>query len=168
MITIWIFVLVVLGVFFLLKSRLKRPDRSDASWPYTHKVLMSPAEQSLYFRLVKALPEKVVLAQVQLSRFLAVRKGHPFVYWNNRISQKSADFVICNKGLSVEAVIELDDLTHQKENRRLADFNKNKALTDAGIRLVRWKTTSLPNEDMIRSFFDFKNSELEVATTQRK
>jgi len=61
----------------------------------------------LYFRLVRALPESVVLAQVQLSRFLGVKKGSDYQSWLNRINQMSADFVVCAKvrpGALVQAV----------------------------------------------------------------
>ena len=51
----------------------------------------------LYFRLVRALPDSIVLAQVQLSRFLGVKKVGDSQSWLNRINQMSADFVVCAK-----------------------------------------------------------------------
>ena len=58
-------------------------------------------DQVLYHRLVKALPEHIVLAQVQVSRVLGVKKGFDFRAWNNRINRLSYDFVVCAKDASV-------------------------------------------------------------------
>lgn len=58
-------------------------------------------QKVLYFRLIQALPEHIMLAQVQLSRLLGVKKGNNYQAWSNRINCMSADFVVCNKDLSV-------------------------------------------------------------------
>ncbi len=63
----------------------------------------------------------------------------------------SADFVVCNKDSRVIAVIELDDSSHWRNERRLADSKKDKALTSAGIPIVRWKVGALPDEQTIKS-----------------
>jgi hypothetical protein len=52
--------------------------------------------------------------------------------------------------LSVIAVIELDDRSHERPKRKAADARKNKALADAGIRLVRIPAGRLPTEDDLR------------------
>jgi len=61
----------------------------------------------------------------------------------------SADFVVCNKDSSIVAVIELDDESHEREIRKAADSKKNKALSDAGISIVRWQVKMLPDESKI-------------------
>ncbi len=113
-------------------------------WPYYAKRLLSQPEQILYNRLVQALPDHLVFPQVQLSRFLGVKKGHPYMTWFNRINRMSADFVICNKDSSIVAVIELDDSSHERQDRQVADAKKDKALADAGIPIVRWNVKSFP------------------------
>jgi len=47
------------------------------------------------------------------------------------------------------AVIELDDESHERETRKAADSKKNKALSDAGISIVRWQVKMLPDESKI-------------------
>lgn len=103
------------------------------------------------FRLIQALPEYIILAQVQLSRLLGVKKGNNYQAWLNRINRMSADFVVCTKDSSIVSVIELDDATHQREDRQAADAKKDKALTSAGIRIVRWQATSIPDIATIQS-----------------
>ena len=132
----------------ILKSRLG--SDKEGAWPFHARKPLSAPEQILYFRLVKALPEHMVLAQVGLSRILGVNKGNNYQAWHNRINRMSADFVICQKDSSVVAVIELDDSTHERADRKVADTKKNRALEAAGIPIHRWQAKALPDEASIR------------------
>lgn len=123
-------------------------------WPFYAKKPLSTPEQVLYFRLVNALPRHVVLAQVQLSRVLGVKKGHAAQAWNNRINRMSVDFVICSKDATVVAVIELDDASHDRADRKLADAKKDRALSAAGIVIHRYQVKSLPDDRAIRSLIN--------------
>jgi hypothetical protein len=108
-------------------------------------------EQVLYFRLREALPEHIVPAQLGLSRVLGVNKGNNFQAWQNRINRMSLDFVVCRKDSAVVAAVELDDASHEASERRAADAKKDRALTAAGIPVVRWQAKSLPDIVTIRS-----------------
>ncbi|MCD8465672.1 DUF2726 domain-containing protein [Xylella taiwanensis] len=143
-------------MFLLFKKKSSGSSKKDSlssTWPFYPKRVMTDPEQVLYWRLVEALPDRIVLCQVQLSRFLGVRRGHQR-HWFNRINQKSADFVVCAKDSSVLAVIELDDATHVRESRRKADLDKSKAVENAGLLLVRWNVNSIPSVHQIRDAFE--------------
>jgi hypothetical protein len=118
----------------------------NSPWPFYVKKPLTQPEQVLYHRLVKALPEHIVLAQVQVSRVLGVKKGANFNEWNNRINRLSFDFVVCAKDSTALAAIELDDKSHESGQRTFTDEKKNKAATDAGLRLIRWHVKALPDE----------------------
>lgn len=143
-------ILAIVGCLLLFAITILKkknpPKKEEEEWPYYAKKPLTEIEQVLYHRLVKAMPEHIILAQVQLSQILGVKKGHKFMEWHNKINRMSVDFLICQKDASVIAVIELDDKTHQKESRIKADNKKNKALNDAEIRLIRWKTNNLPDD----------------------
>jgi very-short-patch-repair endonuclease len=147
-----IIILLILALIFILAIPWKfgRLPSGTSPWPFYVRRLLTQPEQVLYHRLVKALPNHVVLAQVQVSRVLGVKKGFRFHEWNNRINRMSYDFVICDKAATVIAAIELDDKFHESEDRRETDAKKDKATTDAGLRLVRWNVKSLPDEPTIR------------------
>jgi hypothetical protein len=135
-----------------LKSQIGEPSL-ESEWPfYARKPLSSP-EQVLYFRLVEAMPNHIVLAQVGLSRILGVKKGNNYQSWLNRVSRMSADFVVCERDSSILAVVELDDSSHEKESRKQADTKKDKALSSAGIRVIRWQVKSLPTKAEITEAF---------------
>ncbi len=146
-------VLVIVAVLVVVAKAKKGGGISDAPWPFYAKKPLSSPEQVLYFRLCKALPEHIVLAQVGLSRILGVKKGNNFGEWFNRINRMSADFVLCAKDSTIVAVIELDDASHEKADRQAADAKKEKALSSAGIRVVRWQAKSIPDEAAIKAAF---------------
>lgn len=145
-------VVAAMAILAVLKAK-SRGAGADEEWPFYAKKLLTQPEQVLYFRLVQALPEHIVLAQVQLSRLLGVKIGSNYQAWLNRINRMSADFVVCNKDSSVVAVVELDDATHKKEDRQAADAKKEKALSSAGIRVIRWQAKALPDVGAIRAAF---------------
>jgi len=146
-------VAVIMFVAMYLKTGRLEFIRSRRPWPYYARRLLTNPEQVLYHRLVKALPNHIVLAQVQLSRLLGVKKGVHFASWFNRINRKSVDFVVCQRDGSAVAAIELDDSTHSRRARQTADATKDKALESAGVRIIRWTVTSLPDESAIRAAF---------------
>jgi very-short-patch-repair endonuclease len=143
-------VLAIWALLIVLKARVMPPD-NDKKWPYYPKFVLTQPEQVLYHRLTSALPDYLVLSQVQVSRVLGVKKGVHFGTWNNRINRLSYDFVICNKDSSVVAAIELDDSSHSSQQRIRTDAKKDKATADAGIRLIRWHISNLPDEQTIQN-----------------
>ena len=145
-------VVVVVIVLAILKAKAQG-GTGDAVWPFYAKKPLSPPEQVLYFRLIQALPEHIILAQVQLSRLLGVKKGNNYQAWTNRINRMSADFVVCHKDSSIVAVIELDDASHQRKDRQAADAKKDKALASSDVRVVRWQAKSIPDITAIQSTF---------------
>lgn len=144
-------VIALIAVIFLKKKGLL--SGVSAEWPFYVKRPLSQPEQVLYHRLVTALPEHIVLAQVQVSRVLGVKKGFNFHEWNNRINRLSYDFVVCAKDSSVLAAIELDDKSHEKESRAQTDKKKERATSAAGVRLIRWHVKSLPDQAEIQAAF---------------
>lgn len=150
---------IVLLLLALIAKKFASGTREPNPWPRStqmraKKPLTQP-EQILYWRLVKALPRfcvfRIVLAQVQCSRVLGVKRGFNFHEWNNRINRLSYDFVICKKDGSVVAAIELDDKTHDSAKRAETDAKKQRATEAAGVMLVRWNVAKLPDESAIRS-----------------
>lgn len=145
------FLLVALAVIVLVVVLKTQSGKGHAAWPFYSKKPLTKPEQVLYHRLVKALPECIVLAQVQLSRFLGVSRGENFAQWNNRINRLSIDFLVCLKDSTVVAAIELDDSSHDRLHRKEADSRKERAITSAGIPLLRWSVKDLPSESAIQA-----------------
>lgn len=141
-----ILLVVVIAFAFLAFIKFKSQKiSSNEIWPFYAKKPFPQPEQVLYFRLTQALPEHIILAQVQLSQLLGVKKGSNHQSWLNRINRMSADFVVCKKDSTIVAVIELDDATHQQAKRQEADAKKDKALSAAEIKIIRWQVKTIPD-----------------------
>ena len=87
----------MVALLLYLKKQGFLEGKGIGPWPFYIKKPLTQPEQVLYHWLVKALPEHIVLAQVQVSRVLGVKKGSNFNEWNNRINRLSYDFVVCGK-----------------------------------------------------------------------
>lgn len=143
-------ILIVAAIIFVQRRGLLGKSGGDV-WPFYTKRPLSNPEQVLYHRLVAALPGHIILAQVQVSRVLGVKKGFKFNEWNNRINRLSYDFVVCSKDSAVLMAIELDDKSHDKSSRADTDRKKEKATAAAGVPLVRWHVKSLPDAAAINA-----------------
>ncbi len=151
--------LIVIGVLIaavvirlVLRKFRPREGLLAKPWPLEAKrQVLSERERVLYRRLVEALPNHIVLAQVQLLQLLNFKRGQRTYAIFNRISQLSLDFVILNQDTSLVAAIELDDATHERDDRRRADARKTHALKSAGVPLIRWNAKSLPDAAAIRA-----------------
>jgi hypothetical protein len=148
--TVWIVLAVLVVIAALLrafaKKRQSRADPLNERWPLESKRhLLTERERVLFQRLRDALPDHVVLAQVQLIHLLIFERGKWTQALFNRVCQLSVDFVVLRPDTSIVAAIELDDASHDRDNRRKADARKTHALHSAGIHLVRWNAKTLPD-----------------------
>jgi len=139
----------VLKIFARRLFEKLRADRGSEFRYVSVKHVASRPERVLYERLRAALPDLVVLAQVQLSRVITpVSQGHAPL---NKIIRKSLDFVICDPSFAPLIAIEVNDRSHEAPDRIAADADKAAALRSAGIPLVKWEARKLPNVDEIRA-----------------
>lgn len=144
--TFIIIALTITATFLIIIN--KKPLKSK----YYEKRPLSQPEQAMYWKLIKALPECVVLAQVNFGSFIYTKGGTAKEnYINfNKMKQKRADFLICNKDFKIIAAVELDDSSHNKEK----DEKRDKALMEAGIATIRWNVGNLPGEKEIKEKVD--------------
>ncbi|MGZ5033902.1 MAG: DUF2726 domain-containing protein [Usitatibacter sp.] len=140
-------VVVILTVLRTTMGTAAEPER----YPFEMTRPLSEREQVLYWRLRKVLPDQMILAQVAVSRILRVEKGHDFRTWLNRINRMTVDFLVCLPDGTIVAAVELDDSSHDVDERALADAKKTKALESAGIKLLRFR--EIPTEQDLRKAF---------------
>lgn len=151
-----VLLVVVTFLLFVLDAAVKRARRSSNAWPVESRFPLTQIEQKLFFHLSAAVPEYLILSQVALSRLVEVKRVPGSQTVRNKVSQKSVDFVVCDRSFRVLAVIELDDLTHDRLSRKRTDSDKDAALAAAGIRVIRWRVNSVPDRLAIRSEFNLQ------------
>ncbi len=147
-----------LAAIFLL-TYLKRPSRSDKTFPYqSRQVLFTPAERSFLGVLEQALDDDYrVMGKVRLCDVIEVQKGLTKAEWrsaHNKIDRKHLDFVILRKDdLSVAAVAELDDKTHQRKDRESRDAFLNNVFAAIDIPLLRFPARKSYAVEEVKSRF---------------
>lgn len=117
------------------------------------KKLLTANELEFLGRLRRALPGLEVLPQVSMAALLDVNLDENNAeYWTirNHFSKKIIDYVVCEpKTLSVVAVVELDDRTHDSKKEK--DAQRDAMLLAVGIRTLRWDSRSKPSVAEIAS-----------------
>lgn len=148
----FLFLLLVIVVALAAAVYLEKfsvPKGAEA-WPlYARKPLSDP-EQVLYFRLREALPECIVLAQVEISRVIGINRGPAHGLMRNLLRGMSIDYVVCLKDSTVVCAIELDDASHDTDKGRARHEKKSRAFQTAGVPLIRWNVAKLPSVFEIR------------------
>lgn len=152
--SIFFLVIFIILIFLLLLIFPSNKSPSDLTPPYLSKNPLSPTETIFYHRLKSALPDCIILAQVQLSSFIKVdRKRNTkgdYYRWFNPISQQSVDYLICSNDFSIIAAIELDDKSHVGDASIARDLKKTNNIASAKIPLVRWHVEAMPEVEAIK------------------
>jgi very-short-patch-repair endonuclease len=139
-----VLMLALLALLQVLPRLLKRPKPTAEQLPYRRKdYLLSRTEREFYERLIVAVAglQIAVFAKVRLEDLLwlpkgtANRQGH-----RNRVQSKHVDFVLCDRrDLRPVLVIELDDASHERQDRRTRDALVNEILSAAGLPILHVK-----------------------------
>lgn len=139
---------------------------SDPSIPnyFRKQPFMTISEKAIYQRICDVLPEYRVFPQVSMSALVATRAGVDIA--REKIAQKYVDFAILDEGFNVVAIIELDDPTHEKPERKKADAEKDYALKTAGIRIARIKKSNV-SADAIRKVIDLTKRQWNTPTRKK-
>jgi very-short-patch-repair endonuclease len=134
-------VVAIAGVL-LEKFRGKGGEIVEArKYKYQQKnFFMSRAEHECYDALVSAVGEKYyIFPQVHLPSIVDNKVvGQNWKGAFSHISQKSVDFVLCDKAyIAPKLAIELDDRTHERQDRIDRDGEVERVLQGAGLPLLR-------------------------------
>lgn len=150
-------IIFIIAVLSNTKEKKLYPRQHQELRPYISKNPLTPTEITFYHRLIEALPEFIVLAQVQLSSFLKVDETQTnyqnHLKWFGPISQQSVDFLICRKDFSIVSAVELDDKSHNGAKAIERDNKKTNNLNAANVPLIRWHAEAMPSTEVIQQAF---------------
>jgi len=113
---------------------------------------MTRNESDFFKILVEAVGnDYYVFPQVHLSAIFEHKvKGQNWNAAFRTINGKSIDYAICDKSDFRPLLgIELDDSSHQAEDRRLRDVEVERIFTEAKLPLVRFANLGIPNREDI-------------------
>lgn len=162
-----VFVIVIIAAIVVISIKRKKPSDSTNSdqkpWPLgVNANFLSAAEKSFFGVLTQLVGNQyLVCPKVSLSDVIFIQKGvdnstRQTLF--NRISRKHLDFVLLDlKTLAPVFAIELDDNSHQSLSAQQRDSVKDKALQDAGLRLIRVPAKHTYSINDIRDVFSLDN-----------
>lgn len=112
---------------------------------YTQRTFLSQPEQKFFQALRNCIsPQAAILSKVRLADLIRAKDLSDFSKSQslfNKISRKHIDFAICRASdLSILGLIEVDDFSHYRYDRKSRDEFVDKALAQAGIKIMHIKT----------------------------
>jgi hypothetical protein len=128
-----------LSIFF---PSLKRSQQQVVSQPLPYRLrddFLSPAEFSFYKVLCSIGDTRfTVQSKVRLADVFFVARPHENVSFFNRIAQKHLDFLVCDSSsMKPLLAIELNDASHQRNDRQERDEFLESVCKVAGLPLLR-------------------------------
>ena len=129
---------------FILQAIGLLPKQADENLPYAKRDdFLSPSELSFYKILTQVVSDKAIICpKVTLKEifFVKTRDRSDFTVYNNKINLKHVDFLLCsNDRLEPICGIELDDITHNRQDRIERDAFVEKVFSTAGLKLLRFQ-----------------------------
>lgn len=130
-----IFIIIALVILIvLILTKKETLEKSAEEQDYEKRELLTKAETKFYKFLREIVPDNfIILMKTGLWAIIKSKKN-----WQ-KIAQKHLDFIIVRQDLSICAVIELDDSSHETKRAAERDEQKNLILKTAGIEIVRIK-----------------------------
>lgn len=127
---------------------------------------LTRAEHECFDALMMAVGnEYLIFAQVHLPTLLDNKVvGQNWRGAFRHISEKSVDFVLCDKAyISPKLAIELDDKTHERPDRQKRDVEVERILREAGIPLLRLENRgSFSADDLAQKIAGALSSQNEI------
>lgn len=161
--TLLIFIIIIVGVVIALRMFISREFSGNGKksiYNYKRKdFLMSKPEHQFFNILVDIMGDKYyVFPQIHLSTLLDNKVvGQNWRGAFRHIDEKSVDFVICDKAyIKPLLAIELDDRTHEREDRKKRDGEVERILNEAGLPLLRFGNNGNFNREEIKRLISEK------------
>jgi len=110
---------------------------------FRRKSLLTTTEQAFYETLGQVVGDFLIIPKVRLVHLIGADDRHK--YWQanfNRVKSKHVDFVICDPQHVPMVAIELDDPSHEREDRRQRDNDLDRLFAAVSFPLLRVKAQS--------------------------
>jgi very-short-patch-repair endonuclease len=146
-------VVVVIALKLFLPEESLGEEKKSA-YNYRRKdFLMSRAEHEFFDILIGIIGNQYyIFPQIHLSTILDNKVvGQSWRGAFRHIDEKSVDFVICDKAyIKPLLAIELDDRTHERNDRKERDEEVERILNEAGLSLVRFRNNGHFDKEEIK------------------
>lgn len=150
---IFIATIIAVIVYILVKHEHTKQSETE-ELPYKKKNYFFTKRELNFYKELKLIADKynlVIFPKVRVADIIEVIKIEKRQSYFNKIVAKHIDFVLCDNVIySPKILIELDDSTHDKPNRKQRDNFIDKIMIQAKIPLIRFRE------------FDIKQIEIKI------
>lgn len=116
------------------------PEPAEEKFPYILNTPIMSVKEKSFYKAVKPIADElglVVFAKIRLADLLTVPKDTANHHkWFNYVKSKHVDFVLVDTELNIKAVIEVDDSTHNRPDRKERDEFVDKAFRQLGLEVL--------------------------------
>ena len=160
-IAIFLVVVVIIEFVFILllkKKNKQQPDEEpqDNNLPYKICNRLLTDKELKFYQSLKPITDELgynIMCKVRLADLAELPNGTPqYMKWFNAVRSKHIDFVICSGDTSPLFAVEVDDKSHDKEDRKKRDAFVNKIFEGSPVKLLRYRTWT--NEQLKKDISD--------------
>lgn len=135
-----LFFLALMIAFTLLERYVDRKRKKELYKQYRPAKLLTEHELKFLPKLQQWAGSKglIICPKVRLLDIIEPKPGNGKLYYTllNKVSSKHIDFVLCDKAMQIKLLVELDDRSHARKDRKERDEFVNSAVQAAGYPIV--------------------------------
>jgi len=150
--SLYFYLLIIFGFVFYIKYMEQKPGKEE-KLPYKKREeLMTRAEKEFFDVLERVVNNcYYIVPQVKISSIVAVPNIKNYYHYLNKIDRKTIDFVLFDKkSFSPIMAIELDDSSHDKEERMKRDKFIDAVMNTVGLKITHIKVGPIYNQEEIK------------------
>lgn len=142
----------------LIKFKKNDINETSENLPYKKNEYFFTMNEKHLYSIINKIAEKmnvVIFSKVRLADLIYIKSKSEnyYTHWN-KIKAKHIDFVICNKiNYNILFVIELDDKSHERQDRIERDIFIDNALEAAKLPYFHIKVENNYNADYLEEIF---------------
>lgn len=128
-------------------------QESNNKFPYVLSDSVMSNKELKFFNALEPIARESnlkIIAKMRLADIVKVPKNtYDYIRWFNYIKAKHVDFILCDSEMKVKLVIEVDDYTHQYDNRKKRDEFVDKIFNQLNIPILhiyKWTDDELKQQ----------------------
>lgn len=160
-------ILVILLIVYVTLKNMRSSSNSSSSgipninfsnYYYKKKYIFSKNELNFYYQLNNIITKYnlMVFSKIRLADLIEIKRTREKTKYFNKIKSKHIDYVILKHNGEILLCIELDDITHFRDNRKNRDIFINKLFYDLALPLYRYNINNYYGFEKLENFI--KNS----------
>lgn len=159
---VFLIVFMTSAIYYMNKSHkvtknANQPEQEELQTaeplPYTAAKLLTRREYA-FFKALQPIAQKyhlMICPKIRLADLVSVPQGTKEAKWFNYIKAKHVDFTLCDMDLRVKLIIELDDSTHERQDRQTRDDFVDRVFQTVNIKIIHLRQWGPELEQTIRS-----------------